>query len=232
MAETANLLLPFLAAGQAQKHLTVNEALERLDVLLMLSARSRGLLSPPTSPAEGDRYVVPAGADGSWSGRDGSVAAFLNGGWRFFTPRHGWRCFIEDEARDVVFASGVWTESGVPGAVSGAVTTLEFDHAITPGGAQSTAATLPSGCLVFGVTARVVEPLVGPPGWSLGVSDAPTRYGAALPVAAGAGVSGATGAPLAYLDATPLLITPEADSFMSGRLRIAIHFMMLTAPAA
>ena len=36
MAETANLDLPLLAAGQAGKHITVNEALTRIDQLVML----------------------------------------------------------------------------------------------------------------------------------------------------------------------------------------------------
>ena len=31
MADTSNLVLPYLAANQSQKHITVNDALRRLD---------------------------------------------------------------------------------------------------------------------------------------------------------------------------------------------------------
>jgi hypothetical protein len=232
MAETANLLLPFLAAGQAHKHLTVNDAFERLDVLLMLSARSRTLLAPPASPVEGERYVVPAGATGDWAGEDGAVAAFLNGGWRFFAPRPGWRCFVEDEGGDVVFASGVWTAAAAQGAAAGAIQTLEFEHAVAPGGAQATAGLIPAGSLVFGVTARVLEPVTGVTGWSLGVEGAPERHGAGLPLAAGVAETAARGAPTAHPVAIPLLLTPEGGSFSGGRVRLAIHFLALPAPSA
>ena len=41
MADTTNLTLPLLAASQAQKHVTVNEALTRLDGMVQLTLRSR-----------------------------------------------------------------------------------------------------------------------------------------------------------------------------------------------
>lgn len=232
MAETANLLLPFLAAGQAQKHLTVNDALERLDVLLMLSAKSRTLVAPPAGPEEGERYLVPAGASGAWSGEDGRVAAFLNGGWRFFAPRPGWRCFVEDEGDDAVFVSGVWTGLASHTMATGAIRTIEFEHAITAGGAQATAGLIPAGSLVFGVTVRVLEVVTGVTGWSLGVADAPERHGSGLPVASGAVEAAATGAPMAHPSATPLLLTPDGGSFSGGRVRLAIHHLELPAPSA
>lgn len=230
MAETANLLLPFLAAGQAQKHLTVNDAFERLDVLLMLAAKSRTLLSPPPAPAEGDRYVVPSGASDAWAGEDGRVAAFLNDGWRFFAAREGWRAFVEDEGAEIVFAAGVWVALTAPVAPSGAVSTLEFEHQVTVGGAQATAVTIPAGALVFGATVRVLESVGGVSGWSLGVDGAPGRYGAGLSTAAGAAISGARTAPMAHPVAIPLLLTPEGGNFTGGRLRIRLHHMALAAP--
>ncbi|MFO7855902.1 MAG: DUF2793 domain-containing protein [Paracoccaceae bacterium] len=232
MAETANLLLPFLAAGQAQKHLTVNDAFERLDVLLMLSAKSRTSATPPAAPDEGDRYLVPAGAAGAWTGEDGRVAAFLNGGWRFFAPRPGWRCFVEDEGGDAVFGSGVWTGVAAQATATGAIRTIEFEHVIASGGAQASAGLIPAGSVVFGVTLRVLETVTGVTGWSLGVAEAPERHGKGLPVALGAVQAAATGAPLAHPSAIPLLLTPEGGSFSGGRVRLAIHHLELPAPSA
>lgn len=59
-----NLALPLLAASQAQKHVTHNEALLALDALVHLSVASRGLVEPPAAPTEGERYLV-AGEGGA-----------------------------------------------------------------------------------------------------------------------------------------------------------------------
>ena len=62
---TTHLLLPYILAAQAQKHVTHNEALRILDGLVQLSVLDRDLTSPPGSPADGDRYIVASGATGN-----------------------------------------------------------------------------------------------------------------------------------------------------------------------
>jgi hypothetical protein len=85
---TTRLGLPFLVPGQAQKELHHNEALARLD--LALHACVEGELSaPPANPAEGQCWIVSAGATGLWSGKDNSVAGWTTGGWRFIEPLLG-----------------------------------------------------------------------------------------------------------------------------------------------
>lgn len=91
MSETTKLQLPFLAASQAQKHVTHNEALLMLDALLHLEVLDRHLSTPPSTPAESDRYIVAAGASGAWAGEDGNIAAWQDGVWRFYEPQIGWR---------------------------------------------------------------------------------------------------------------------------------------------
>ena len=76
MDTSPNLALPYLLANQAQKHVTVNEALRRLDALVQLSVLSASLAAPPASPADGDRYIVPAGATGTWVGTDLSIVTW------------------------------------------------------------------------------------------------------------------------------------------------------------
>ena len=60
---TTHLLLPYILAAQAQKHVTHNEALRILDGLVQLSVLDRDLTAPPGSPAEGDRDIVAARLD-------------------------------------------------------------------------------------------------------------------------------------------------------------------------
>jgi hypothetical protein len=108
MSETTNLSLPFLAASQAQKHVTHNEALIKLDALVQLSAISRTLAGPPSDPEEGARYLVAAPASDGWQDHDGDIAAFQDGVWNFFTPKTGWRLWLADEAMLVIFDGSAW----------------------------------------------------------------------------------------------------------------------------
>ncbi|MCZ8375713.1 MAG: DUF2793 domain-containing protein [Beijerinckiaceae bacterium] len=108
MDETPLLSLPYLAAGQAQKHVTLNESLRRLDMLVQLSVRSRSIGAPPEGPGEGARFLVPEGATGLWQGRGGQVAAWQDGGWVLVAPGQGWLAWIEDEARLLAFTPAGW----------------------------------------------------------------------------------------------------------------------------
>ena len=80
---SSNLSMPFIQPNQAQKHVTHNEALRILDVLVQLGVVTDDQTAPPPLPQDGSRYIVADGASGDWAGEDGSVAVFDNGVWRF-----------------------------------------------------------------------------------------------------------------------------------------------------
>jgi hypothetical protein len=105
---TPNLDLPFIAAGQAGKHITHNEALRILDALAVLTVKNRTLSTPPSSPAEGDRHLVAASPTGGWAGQAGKLAAWQDGAWAFFAPKTGWRAWVADEARLIAFDGAAW----------------------------------------------------------------------------------------------------------------------------
>lgn len=112
MTSTPHLALPLLAAAQAQKHVTHNEALASLDALVHLAVKERGRTAAPGSPAQGERYLVGAGASGDFASHDGEVALFDLGVWRFYSPRPGWRAYVEAEGRIVVFDGSQWQDLG------------------------------------------------------------------------------------------------------------------------
>lgn len=114
MDASARLGLPYLVAGQMQKHVTVNEALTRLDVLVQTRIVSRSTTAQPVSPTEGDLYVVPEGATGSdWSGRTaGELVRADVGGWTAEVAPEGTLALIADEGRVVVRHAGDWTSMG------------------------------------------------------------------------------------------------------------------------
>jgi hypothetical protein len=108
MSETSNLNLPYIAVSQAQKHVTHNEALTMLDAVVQLSVVDRGRTAAPDVPAEGDRHIVASAATGLWAGNDDRIAAWQDGGWRFFSPREGWLAWIEAEQAVLAFHGGEW----------------------------------------------------------------------------------------------------------------------------
>src|SRR5262245_60444 len=116
MSQSSRLGLPYLAAAQAQKHVTVNESLLRLDALTQLSAVSATLAAQPAGPADGDVYILPAGKTGAAWGdfADGALAYWRDGVWEQLAPRPGWRVYVEDEDALYVRAGADWAKLAAP----------------------------------------------------------------------------------------------------------------------
>ncbi len=108
--DTTRLKLPFIAAAQAQKHVTHNEALLALDVLVQAAVLDRDMNIPPASPAKGDAYIVAATATGDWAGHEGDIAAWVDGVWRFHAPAKGWRAWVADEDALYIHDGAAWTK--------------------------------------------------------------------------------------------------------------------------
>ena len=107
---TPRIAAPLLAAAQAQKHVTHNEALLQFDALLCCRILDRDLAAPPASPADGDAYLVTATGTGAWAGQDGNIAFAIDGGWRFYAPFDGLSAFVADEAVMLVYTASGWTD--------------------------------------------------------------------------------------------------------------------------
>ena len=124
---TTHLLLPYILASQAQKHVTHNEALRLLDALVQLSVIDRTRTIPPVSPTDGDRHIVASGAAGLWAGWDLNIAFWVDGVWMRLVPRPGWLAWIAAEQTFVVWNGSAWDLIGEPVDVSDAVFSLVND---------------------------------------------------------------------------------------------------------
>ena len=122
-----HLLLPYLVAAQAQKHVTHNEALRLLDAMVQLSVLNLNLTAPPVSPTDGDRHIVAAAATGLWAGWDLNIATWVDGAWLRLVPRVGWLAHVAAEGLFRVWTGTVWTPVGVPQDVSDAIFSLVND---------------------------------------------------------------------------------------------------------
>lgn len=85
--------LPYLQPAQAQKHVTHNEALLRLDGLVQLVLQDGAAETPPASPAPGEAWGLAASPTGAWAGHGDQIAIWQGEGWLFLDPAIGWRAW-------------------------------------------------------------------------------------------------------------------------------------------
>ena len=113
---SARFRLPYIMPGQAQKHVTHNEALRALDALLHMSVISRDVAAPPSTVNEGDFYVIGASPSGVFSDYANHIAGFVDGAWMFYPPIQGLIVNIEEEAICLIWRGAAWAEfsSGAP----------------------------------------------------------------------------------------------------------------------
>ena len=112
MDQTARFALPLLAPGQSQKEWFHNEALLRVDTLLCPVVEGAPMAQPPASPVEGQCFIVASGGTGAWAGKDGALAAYGEGGWRFVTAGEGLQVYDRASGETLLRRNGSW-ESGI-----------------------------------------------------------------------------------------------------------------------
>ena len=113
MTATARFALPLLHAGQAQKEMFHNEAITRVDLLLHPVVQDIGIDSPPPSPEPGETWIVGDAPTGDWTGHEGEIASWTDGGWRFVAPRAGMDIWAESLAQPLRYHAGSGWEVGV-----------------------------------------------------------------------------------------------------------------------
>lgn len=234
MTETQNLDLPLLQASQAQKHVTVNEALVRLDGLAQITLQSRSISVPPTGFSDGDCYGLPSGCSGGWNGQDGRLAIASNGGWIFVTPLVGWSAWVVDEFARAVFLPGGWQSDVLSAGANGAVSRLvvhEADHEVLGGAAQNVGLEIPSDTVLFACSARIVEAITGTASsWTLDLDDGSVTFGTGMALGAGAYCTGLLGQPTTIYSSRQVRLTPVGGDFSGGRLRLAAHCYQIGLP--
>lgn len=242
---TTNLLLPFILAAQAQKHVTHNEALRLLDGLIQLSVLDRNLATPPGSPAEGARYIVASGATGAWSGWTGDIALRSDGAWVRLPARTGWVVWVQDESRVVVRIGSVWTpldeamgllaQAGsvdvALGALGGTTGMAVLEQTLSglSGASVTSTIEIPDRAIVLGVSTRTVTTITGATSYDCGISGETGKFGGTLGVTAGSTNVGVIGPQAFYAD-TPIVLTANGSNFTGGSVRIAIHYLTLGVP--
>lgn len=229
---TARLGLPYIAAAQAQKHVTHNAAIRQLDAVTQATLQSLTLATPPGAPSDGQCWYVPTGATGVWAGRSGTIAAYEAGAWDFFTPPVGLRAYVQDERRVRVFDGGAFVSPLASSLHRAAVEAVVLEEDVTLSGAsRDTTILIPDRALVLGVSTRTLQAVTGAASYDCGLPAERTKFGGTLGIAVGATNVGVIG-PTAFYAATAIRISANGGSFTGGKVRVALHMLTLPAPAA
>lgn len=109
MSNTVRLTLPNLVAGQAQKEITHNMALQCLDALVQTAVESMMLTVPPVG-VEGNLYIVGPGATGAWASKENTLTQFVGGAWFFYAPFSGMRVWNKATSTAMVFKGSTWMQ--------------------------------------------------------------------------------------------------------------------------
>lgn len=109
--KTSRLDLPYILPSQAQKHVTHNEALQRLDAVIQLVILAE-LPAPPQNAQEGDCFLIASEASAEWAGKSAQLAFRQDGAWIFITPKEGWRAWFVDTLK--VLRQNAWQNVPLP----------------------------------------------------------------------------------------------------------------------
>lgn len=223
--------LPLVMPDQAQKHVTVNESLLRLDALVQLTVQSRSVSSQPSAPDDGDVWILPGHASGeAWDHlSEGSLAVWRDGFWSSITPEEGWRAWCGDEALMLHFADGYWRAATsdrilAQGETGASVRAIVIEHVETglSGAEIVTGAIIPDRSVVFCVSVRTLDTVTGAQSFDCGIASEASKFGGSLGCAAGSRNLGVIG-PTAFYADTPVTIRAHGGAFTGGRLGLAIH---------
>ena len=153
MSQTSRLGLVFLDVGQAAKEFTHNESLRLIDIVAAAAVESVGSNAPPSSPVDGQCYVVGSVPTGAWAGHAKAIAGYAPGGWRFVAAVAGMSALDKASGQTAAYDGTAWSI----GAIKGATLKLGASQVV---GARLAAVANPTGGTVIDVEARAAITLI------------------------------------------------------------------------
>ncbi len=84
--------------------------LRGVDLLVQPSVLSATLATPPSTPADGDAYIVAASPTGAWTGYTNAIARWsaVLGAWEFLAPKAGWELFNNGDKYKYQYINSSW----------------------------------------------------------------------------------------------------------------------------
>ena len=76
------------------------------------SVKNKSTTTPPTTNTKDDRYIIPSGASGAWTGKTNQIAHWNGSAWEYYPPQVGWSVYVDGENKNYVFNGTNWVKSG------------------------------------------------------------------------------------------------------------------------
>jgi Protein of unknown function (DUF2793) len=130
---TARHALPELFVGQAQKEITHNEALARIDALLHPEIQAVLATAPVglTDADDGKCWIIAASATGVWANKATQIARWSGGSWRYLIPVRGMTIWQIADNKKLFFNGSSWIGgSAIASPTAGTVIDAEARAAI------------------------------------------------------------------------------------------------------
>jgi hypothetical protein len=97
--------------------------LRAFDQLVQANVKSMAIATPPTSPANGDAYIVPASPTGTWVGETNKLTVWTTdnpaapaGEWEYYPPNAGFLIYNVATAGLFAWTGSAWVAAGGGGA--------------------------------------------------------------------------------------------------------------------
>lgn len=109
-------ILTYGLPGEAH-YLELMRQWRAIDFWLNPSVKTMATTAPPGSPADGDAYIIPAGATGAWAGKTNQIARWttdlVTPAWEYFTPKAGWgSVYNQADSGNYIYSGSAWAAAG------------------------------------------------------------------------------------------------------------------------
>lgn len=228
---TGRLGLPYILTSQAQKEVTHNEALNRLDVLVQSVAQDADLNTPPGSPTLGACYIIGASPTGAWSGKAKQIAQAIEGGWFFVAPFKLLKFWVESKDLFYVYDGSAWMPEGLIMKDTGEYLRVEHkteDISVT-GASKDSTIQIPDRAILLCVNVRVITAITGATSFGVGVAGDTTKFGNFIGIGLDSTNIGVIG-PTAYYSNTAIRLTANGSNFTAGVVRTTMQYLQPHGP--
>lgn len=231
MSSTGRLGLPYIVTAQAQKEVTHNDGLNRLDAFVTPIILDI-VTAPPGSPTVGDLYIVGSSATGDFAGHENDLAQYLTGGWVFYTPFKWMDAVVESLDTRMAYDGSGWVAFGLIMKDTGEYLRVEsWQEDVDLSVATNTTTNIPDRSSVLAVNTRVMTAITGTvTTFGVGVSGDTSCYGNGIGKGQDSTNTGMSYHPVTYYSDTPVLLTPDSGSFSTGVVRINVQYIKPHGP--
>ncbi|MDB2414176.1 DUF2793 domain-containing protein [Rickettsiales bacterium] len=231
MSQTGRLGLPYIITSQAQKEVTHNEGLNRLDAFVTPIIIDI-ITAPPGSPTEGDLYIVGAGGTDDFTGQENKIAQYLTGGWIFYTPFKWMDAVVESLDTRVTYDGTTWVPFGLIMKDTGEYLRVghqQEDVTVDSGASKDTTITIPNRSILLTVNVRVLTAVTGASSFDVGISGETSKFGGSIGVGQDSTNIGIIG-PTAFYSDTAVRLTANGSDFTGGVIRATMQYLQPRGP--